>query len=284
MHLIDSLLEGSVDLHMHPGPDVPHEPQLVRRVDALQAAEMAKAVGQRAIALKSHQYSTAPLATIISRIVPGITLLGALALNRPTGGLNADAVALAAGLGARILWMPTVAARHHRRAIGASDDGIYILDGGGNLVPEVGPILDIVAQNDMVLATGHLTPEEGLALVPEARRRGVEHIIITHPSSKRFGGYTVEQMHAQAAQGAYIEFVFNPVLPAYGSERPEDLVAGIRAVGVERCIVTTDGGQISNPPPCESMRMAIATLLLRGFTADEVDLLVRQNPARVAGL
>jgi len=40
-------------------------------------------------------------------------------------------------------------------------------------------LLDIIARYEMVLATGHLAPEEQQQLVPEARRRGIK-TVITH--------------------------------------------------------------------------------------------------------
>ena len=62
MFNIDKLLQGSIDMHMHHGPDTS---VTGRRVDALEAAQQAEQAGMRAIVLKNHDYSTAPLAYIV---------------------------------------------------------------------------------------------------------------------------------------------------------------------------------------------------------------------------
>ena len=58
--------------------------------------------------LKSHYTSTAERASVVSAAVPGVQVLGAIALNRAVGGLNPLAVEVAAREGARTVWMPTV--------------------------------------------------------------------------------------------------------------------------------------------------------------------------------
>jgi len=59
---------------------------------------------------------------------------------------------------------------------------------------------------------------------------------------------------------------------------PENLVEKIKSIGVNNCIVSTDFGQLPNPSPVEGMRMAIATLLLKGMKTDEIETLVKINP------
>ena len=121
---------------------------------------MAKAAGQPAVACKSHQQVTASLASLASRIVSGITLLGGITLNKTVGGLNPHAVRMAGELGARILWFPTHHAAHHNSTLvegGRGDDkGIYVLDAEGKLLPEVHEILDLVLRYNMLLGTGHV--------------------------------------------------------------------------------------------------------------------------------
>ena len=91
--------------------------------------------------------------------------------------------------------------------------GISIFKNGGELVPEVAPILEIVAKNGMILATGHLSPQEGLALIREARKAGVEKIVVTHPAAS-FIGYSTDQMREALSAGAtYLEHVFNDCTP-----------------------------------------------------------------------
>lgn len=281
MHEIDELFAGSIDLHMHAGPDIAHEPQFLRRVDAAEAAEQARAAGQRAIVLKSHQYHTAPLATLMAKLVPGLTIVGGVALNAPVGGLNPGAVELSAKLGGKMVWMPTISSANHRRLFN-QPGGISLLQ-DDKLKPEVGEILDLVQQYDLVLCTGHTGPQDGLALIREARKRGIKRMIGTHPIGF-YGGYNDAQTAELAELGAFVEFNFVACLPTSKGPSVDIFATQIRALGAERCVVTTDCGQIGAPPPSEGLRMAIAALLSRGLTRDEVDLLVRRNPARLLGL
>ena len=101
--IIDDLLVGSIDLHVHVGPDPSHRAGGTRRYDVAQVGEMAKTAGQPAVACKSHQQVTASLASLASRMVSGVTLLGGITLNKTVGGLNPHAVRMAGELGARIL-------------------------------------------------------------------------------------------------------------------------------------------------------------------------------------
>ena len=99
MNPIDELLQGSIDMHLHHGPDS----FLPRRVDALEAARQAQQMGMRAIVLKNHHYPTAPLATMVSQLVPGMGVFGSLCLDFEIGGLNFYALECSAKLGAKVV-------------------------------------------------------------------------------------------------------------------------------------------------------------------------------------
>ncbi len=65
---------------------------------------------------------------------------------------------------------------------------------------------------------------------------------------------------------------------------PMKIVEAARAVGAERCIMSTDLVQAHNPMPVEGMRVAIAVMLRLGLTEKEVGLLVKVNPAKLLDL
>ncbi len=58
----------------------------------------------------------------------------------------------------------------------------------------------------------------------------------------------------------------------------------ITKVGAEHCILSTDFGQADNPTPVEGARMMIATMLPCGVEAQELQLLVKINPAKLLDL
>ena len=168
---IAEILRGSFDLHVHAGPDPGQE----RRVDALDAGRYAHEAEMAGFALKSHHYPTAPLAQALNRVYPGLNVVGAIALNVQVGGLNPEAVEASAAMGAGVVWMPTYDADFFMRRQGLGP-GIRVLDETGRLKPEVYDIIEVVRRNDMVLASGHLAPEETIALFAAASAcRGRAH-------------------------------------------------------------------------------------------------------------
>ena len=273
---IEAILKGSYDLHVHAGPDAAQE----RRLDAMDAAREAYAAEMAGFVLKSHEYPTAPLAAALNRMYPGLRIAGAVALNRSMGGLNPEAVSISAGLGAKVVWMPTFDADFWIRNQGQGrGPGLSLTDEGGKLESEVMDIIDIVAERDMVLASGHVSPREAIALFAAAKERGVRRMLATHPG----GIATEDEQREMHSLGAYLEYTFLACMPSRARYSVEELAATLRRLGVERCVVTTDFGQWMNPPAAEGMRMAIASLLGAGLADDEVARLVKTNPLELIG-
>ena len=274
----EELINGSIDMHMHTDPDSSKE----RRLDALEAALQAEDVGMRAIVLKSHEYPTAPLAYIVQQMVDNVKVFGSLCLEFETGCLNLDAVEVSAKLGAKILWMPTFSGTLDRKKRGLP--GISILDEKGKLFPVIPEILEIVKSYDMVLGSGHITNEETFVLVDEAKRLGLTKIVATHPTSPNRVPMTIEQLQDLAAKGVFIEYCFSGCMPLSLRLDPADIAAGVKALGAEHCLITTDMGQNHNPPPAEGLRICVLGLLQNGISEKEIELLIKVNPARLLGL
>ncbi len=280
MSNVDRILEGALDIHVHCAPD----PKVERRCNAIEVAQQAKDMGMRGLVLKSHEYPTHPMAFTASQAVPNITLIGGVALDVEVGGLNPMAVEATAMMGGRVVWMPTFSARADRQHKGL-DGGICLLDDQGRLVPEVHAILDLIKAHDMVLATGHISTEESIALVSEARNLGIRRVVVTHATTMAFWtGMTLEDMKTLASMGAYIEHCIHVMMPLTNRMAPQDLAETISAIGLENCIVSTDFGQDFHPMPPEGLRMGIATLLQAGLEEVEVGMLVKDNPSRLLGL
>jgi hypothetical protein len=282
---LDHLVRGAIDMHLHPGPSPGP-----CRFDAIQAAQQAQQAGMKAIVLKSHSY-TAAVAIIVNQLVTGIKAIGSICLNYEVGGLNFYAVLNAAGLGAKVVWMPTFSAANSinkMRALGLplEGEGISLLDEAGNLVPEMDRILSIIKKNDMVLATGHISPQETFVLIKEAHRIGIKKMVITHPTDKEFAEnhFNIDELKELAAMGAFIEFTLIGILPNEFCRDPALISQTIKKIGPEHCIVSTDLGQPQNPLPVEGMRLFIATLLHHGITQEEVEMMIKANPAKLLDL
>ena len=149
-------------------------------------------------------------------------------------------------------------------------------------------MLDAVAANGLALATGHSSPEESLLLIEAAKTRGIDRIVVTHPLPKPVG-MSVEQQRRAAAMGALLEYPFqatlepNPDWPG-GFVPMEDFLNGIRAVGPEHVVISSDLGQPLNPVHTDGLIAFVGKLSEAGFSKAEIGEMLRENPARFLGL
>lgn len=61
-----------------------------------------------------------------------------------------------------------------------ADSYLYLLDPEGKLKPEVVSVLETVARCGMALATGHISAQEGLAVLQKGKELGIRTLIATH--------------------------------------------------------------------------------------------------------
>ena len=297
------LLRGACDMHIHPNPSM-----FVRRYDDIEVARQYRDVGARAIVLKDHHTETACRAFLVRRVVPGIDTFGAIVLNYAVGGLNSFAVDVAIRYGAKVVWMPTSDSKHHVTTYGGGGatmkgrhtppdgrplwpgyrglGGISLIKDNGELVPEMEPILKLIADARVVIATGHISPRETETLVREARRMGIDKIVITHPLE--IVNIPVDKQVELAKLGATMEYMWSDIGP-YSYDLAPGLTLGhivdaIKRVGPEHCIISTDAGQWWNPAPCECLRSVVRMLLEKKIPAEDVEKMIKGNPLRLLGL
>jgi hypothetical protein len=296
--LTDPVLRGALDLHAHLDPDGYGPGGSGRSIDVFDLAELAQQAGMRGFVIKQHYDQTADSAYLTRKIYPNLEVFGGLGTNFATGGMNPAAVRQMAdvkgGLG-RIVWMPTWDAEHYVRNHG-NDRPLIPVAKNGELVPAAKAVIAAVAEvsgktrsssGRIVIATGHNAPEEVLLMVEEARRLGVG-VLVTHPVLESVG-MNLEQMKRAVDMGASLEFVS-------GFVRTEEMihatVEAMREVGPENCIVTSDRGQgrgpegDESPAPTHLDGLVAAAKVLReqGFTERELDMMFKENPARLLGL
>ena len=271
---VEEIWRGSIDIHVHAAPD----PVAARRMDALAMARAARDAGMRAVIFKSHEYPTAPVAYVLNRLVEGFTVFGAVSLDYEVGGLNPAALEASARMGAAKVWMPTFSADYWSTTRN-NRPGIKVCGEGGALLPVVHEILDIVAEHEMILGTGHLWAEEQLALVKAARARDLK-TVVTHADM----WIPVELQAEMARLGAFVEHAYIGCMPAHGYYTVEQVAEAVRAAGPSASILSTDFGQAHNPAPAEGLRMFIAAMLRTGFSPDDLAVMVKRNPAQLLGL
>jgi hypothetical protein len=239
----------------------------------------------------------------VAEAVPGVTVLGAITLNRSVGGLNPLAVEIAAREGARIVWFPTVSSVNEQHEVLAADpegkvpvwvrfelslreaglacEPVPVVDGAGALLPEAREVLEVVARHQMVLCTGHLSRDEIFTLVDGAVEAGIETIVITHPEFPSQSVSPEDQVEL-AGKGALLERCFTTTHT--GKAPWERFYEATRAVGAEHTVWSSDLGQNFNPPVEDGLALMADRFLAAGFGEDDVRTMAVANTRRVAGL
>ncbi len=272
----DVSLDGAIDFHVHSGPD-----SRPRSVNDLEVARMTRRAGLRGIVLKNHFTMTADRAALAMAQVEGLEIFGGVVLNRAVGGINAEAVRQMVqfdGGRGKVVWLPTFDAEYYVTAQGNSGAFVSVtLDGAP--VPELAEIFALVAEHDLVLAMGHSAPEEVLVLIAEARRHGVEQILVTHVFSQRPSRAQMQQM---ADAGAILEIDWYAVY--LGNRTVTEYVSAIQEIGAEHFLMSSDLGQATSPSHVDGLRAYVNAMQGAGVTDDQIDLMLRRNPARLLGL
>jgi hypothetical protein len=249
-------LEGFMDTHIHTAPDI--KP---RALNDIEAAYEAKHEKMSAIVIKSHIESTASRAKITEKI-SGFNVIGGVCLNSSIGGLNLEAVKTTAALDGKIIWFPTISAPEISINYENTED-----------------ILNIIAENSLVLATGHLKPDDIFLLIDYARSLKIKKIIINHPLTSVVGACIDEQK--EMSRHAYLEHCFVACMEKHDNLDAKIIADAINEVGPERCIMATDFGQAHNLRPVEGMKIFINSMLEYGITKIDINKMCAQNPSKL---
>ena len=295
--LPDRLLQGAVDLHCHSGPSV-----MPRYFDHYEAMQEASSAGVRALLIKDHYYSATPVTEMLNKHFSHlkVTLLSGVPLNNTTGGLNLYAVEHGIKLGAKLVWMPTFSSKNHldhhkqdehfkdkfpkTKKVMIEPTPLTVTDGAGKLLPEVLPILDLIAESDIVLSSGHLHISEIWPLFEEAKKRGVTRLLCNHPTY--VVDASLDDIRRLVGMGVYVEHSMCMFVPGskFKFYDPPELQAMITAGTVDRTILGSDLGQIGNPRLVDGFKNVIETCLDLGYSEGEVRKMVSTNAADLIGL
>ena len=235
--------------------------------------------------MKNHYESTAAMAYIVRKEVPGIEIFGGIDLNRSVGGVNPAAVermVLMKGGWGRVVWMPTFDSEAQVRYSKENRPFVPVAK-DGRLLPEVEQVIGLVAKHRLTLETGHSSAEEALLIVREGRRKGVRNIVVTHAMAAPVL-MTIPQMREATREGAYIEFAYNALIGPNPVVKISDYTRAIREVGTNSCILASDLGKAGNPLPPDGLAAFFEALRKEGFSQADIDLMSKTNPARALGL
>lgn len=278
------LLQGAIDMHFHmdsPNPDGSHEEGVIATV------KTAHARGMLGLVLKNHNESTATLAFLLRKEIPDFDLFGGVVMNRTNGGMNVAAVEYMTkiyGSVGKVVWMPAGDSEIESSPPYPKKPFVAV-SRNGELLPEVKDVISEIAKHDLILASGHIAPEEALMVFREGRRQGVQHMIATHAMDLA-GKMNIDQMLEAAKLGVIIEFDFRKMLRENGSD-------AIRKIGPERCLIsefwTAGLGTDKAQAPLEYVGLDgvgafVEAMHAHNFTDHELDLMFKGNPARLLGL
>ena len=291
---VESLLVGAIDPHVHSGPSIAE-----RGMDHLDLAKAASEAGFAAIITKDHDYSGVMTAALIAKHHPELTtkVYSSIVLNNVIGGFNVYAVEHTAAMGGKIVFMPTLAAENHLRWEKSSGyvhpattekirpaRGIPVLNDDKTVRDEVKEVLDVIAREDLTLASGHLHVSETWIVFEEAQRRGVKRMMLTHPED--FVQASMNDVRGLASMGAYVEhslcmFVEGSKFKKFGDE---EMRRYIEAAGVDRTIMCSDLGQKGVMHPIDGFRRGIEMCIRLGHSDEDIRKMVSLNAARAIGL
>jgi Family of unknown function (DUF6282) len=282
---------GVIDMHVHSHPDV-----FGRNMDDIDVAQLAKARGMRGLLLKNHVAETASRAALVMKVVPGIEVFGGVVLNKAVGGINPDAVEWmhrTYGGRGKVVWLPTFEADKHVKTLSKPDAVGLVVAPNGQVTPEMEAILKIVARENLVLATGHVHPEEIIAVVRKGRELGVKNFVVTHGLTN-VPGLTMAQAKQVTEMGAVIEVCFLQFLAGPNAPLPflthwtqinaKNVAQAVKELGANSLLISSDLGQTGNMVHPDGLEMAIAAMKKEGISDADIDTMMRKNPARLLGL
>lgn len=290
------IIRGAYDLHVHSAPDL-----LPRKMDDIDMAERIKQSGMAGYAMKSHFFCTSERAALMHKLYPEVDYIGTITLNSAVGGINPTAMEMACRSGAKLVWFPTCDGEEERKhtfsdatkklpfwariiiemkEAGIESPTINCLDKNGELTKNVLDVLDIIAKYNVILTTGHISHEEAYKLIPEAAKRGVKNMIITHATFPTTF-YSIEDQKMFVSYGAKIEHCYTTWQT--GKCDWNIVVEQIRALGAENVVLGTDLGQPTSVYPDEGMLEWAERLTAEGFTAEEIRTMMVYNPRKLLG-
>lgn len=285
-------MDGAVDMHAHCGPSV-----IERRGDGFEIALDAAEHGFDAIVLKEHFLPTAYAVPYIQRSLEAhdadIDVVGSVVLNYCNGGFNPFMVEYACLYDAGVVWAPTIDAQRDAEVSGGLGNklgvdfgdnpeyrdktGLNALTDDGDLRDDVRLCIEKIADHDAVLAIGHLSYEETLAMVEYCAELGHERVMIDHPSYP-ITDFDLDQQAELVALGATMNHVFGGISPRSAWETADEFYEHVRAVGVDNSIVSSDQGQMGNPTPAQGLSYLGEILTGNGLSVAEYHDLVEHNP------
>lgn len=286
------LLHGAYDLHVHATPTVgPMGDDGLTGGFILDVVELVREydeAGLAGVCIKNHEFGSFFEAQLLNKYVAkSIKVYGGMTLGLTWGGLNPYAVEGAAKANAKIVWFPTFFSRHEKDiwitecpyqlsdpemtegAMEYKGNGIYLFDEEGNLKPEVYDILEIIRDNDMCVASAHLSPREALALFEAGHDMGLKKMIATHIEWRTImAPLALQQRFAELGvkmEKSFYEFNLARAMRSF------------EVLGPENFIFSSDQGMFPNLRAKRGFACMVQEYLNAGITPEQARIMLHDN-------
>lgn len=291
----EDLLEGIYDLHVHTAPDISN-----RKLDDLDYAKIATKYKMKGFGIKSHYFNSSERARLVKKIYPDLDVIGAVTLNYSVGGVNPNAVEMAAKSGAKLVWLPTFDAENERKFMleqsygvlppwaqvkqdsNKQDENIGLtIIKDGQLTNEIKEVVQICKERELILNTGHVSKKEIVTLAKYTQSEGYNKLVVTHPTFSSIALSLEEQLEL-LEYGVTLEQCYGVIAEHYGITW-EKMLKIMKATGDKGTIISSDLGQIENPYPHEGLLDFINKLINAGFSLDFIKNVTTNNQVRLLG-
>ncbi len=278
-------MESIIDMHVHSAPDIRQ-----RAYTDFQLLEAGVSVGARAIVIKSHHGTTMNRAFLANEYNKKVhqdsndfVMYGSVTLNDAIGGLNSIAVETGLKMGAKVIWLPTTGAANHKRAYRKS--GGIVCAENNKAVPAVLEILKMIKDYDVVLGTGHVSAQETFIVVEEAKKMGIDKIVVTHPEFWVTPMSYEDQIKIVKDYDVYLERCYaQPMGGGMYKSNLEDNYEIFKKVGANNYLLSTDGGQVENPHWELAYAEYMQYFLDKGVSEKDLHIITKENARKLLSI
>ena len=288
-------LKDAVDNHIHCCPHINK-----RSTNIFDVVKRAENSGMHAIGLMDNFCNTSGYASLIKKYKPNLKLkvFGGLIMEPPAGGINFTNANVAVNYGyedtdgAKFISFPT----HHTRFVALQenrsksyvDSCFYVHK---NKIPddETLKILDLIAEKNIVLNTGHISGIENFNLVIHAKKAGVKKILIPANNLK------YDEINHLKDLGTHFEFSYFFISKA--TEIPlthidtekhtinklevDSMKKFIKAIGTKQVILSSDCGVSVLPKPHQGFLNFISIIKDLGFSSIDIKKMTSSNTKKL---
>ena len=291
------ILEGTIDNHIHCCPHINK-----RSTDIFEVIKKAEQNRMYAIGLMDNFSNTSGYAALVKKFFPKMKLkvFGGLIMEPPSGGVNLENVKIALNYsyfkndGAKFISFPT----HHTRYVAKIEKRKKSYVKKCFYVPNSGPtketkeILKLIAKNNLVLNTGHLSDKETINLVKAAKKIGVKKILVP---SNTFNEQTIYKLKKFKVKFEFSFFFISratnvPLTHVDGEKHKikgtneDTLKILIKAANPRNVILSSDCGVSVLPKPHIGFSKFINKVIRLGFSKKEIEYMIKINSKKLFNL